>query len=215
MLRELYSVVVGLALLGALQNLIEKSPTAGVFIHWNLALWFGAVFVTLLPFYHGALRYLDDVYILGPRKPKRLALLVDYLFLFSEACLLVVLGLLLARPEAFTPVFATLIGVDIIWALAGYFITETGFGSIWRWLLINLVTLFVLAAITYTPFLSGAKPYHIVCLAFLRTISDYIWCWDMYFPEPQTSKHKKGSEGSETEREWEECCENENVESRS
>src|ERR1700739_376328 len=136
MLRELYSVVVGLALVGAIENVIEKSPTAGVLVHWNSILWFAAVFATLLPFYHGALRYLDDVYIFAGKQPKRLALLVDYLFLFSEACLLVALGLLIARPEAFTPVFAALIGLDVIWALSGYFITETGFETVWRWLLI-------------------------------------------------------------------------------
>lgn len=182
-LKELYSVVVGMALVGAIGSVLEKSSATAISIQWVRLPWFGAFFVTLLPFYHGALRYLDNTYIFAEKAPKRWALLIDYLLLFSEACFLVVLGLVVVSPPAFRWVFAALLALDVIWAIAGYFATETGIKTSHRWLLINACALVLWAVFKFTPVLEGARPYDLVGLACARSVADYVLCWSVFFPE--------------------------------
>ena len=181
-LRELYSVVVAFALVGAIGGLVSKNASGIVFFPENIP-WFIALFTTLLPFYHGALAYLDKTYIFSTEQPKRLALLVDYLILLCEAGLFVWLGLIISDTEGFVEYYAYLLILDVFWAAAVYFLTPAGLQTVWRWLVINLVTLGLMAAISYTPFLQVLKPDVFAYLAILRSIADYIWCWGDYFPE--------------------------------
>lgn len=183
MLKELYTVVVALALVEAVGGLLSKSETSGLAIHLDRFQWFVAVFLTLLPFYHGALMYLDAAYIFAPVKPKRLALLVDYLILFCEACLLVALGLLISRPQSFVRYYMLLLSVDVVWILLGYFLTPDGIKTSWRWLVINAVSLVLVGIIEKTPMLDSFKPNYIIYLAMLRTAVDYVWCWRIYVPD--------------------------------
>src|SRR6266852_3569807 len=80
-LKELYTVAVGVALVMSVETLAKETTGAPAFAsdHFLLFLVF---FVTLIPFYHGAFRHMDDVYIFAkePHKSPGL-LLVDYLLL--------------------------------------------------------------------------------------------------------------------------------------
>ncbi len=60
-LQQLYTVVVGLALTVAITNLIDQA--APVPIRMAALPYFVSYLVTLVPFYHGALRHLDVTYL--------------------------------------------------------------------------------------------------------------------------------------------------------
>lgn len=181
-LKELYSVVMGLALVGAI-NVVVSRTESGVIVHPQYFPWFVALFATLLPFYHGAQSYLDETYIIAIEKPRPLALLIDYLILFSEAGLLVWLGIVISDATAFRRYYTILLSLDVLWAIAVYFLTPNGFKTAKRSLIINAVTLIIIAVVSYTPILEQLKPDYLFYLAILRTIFDYIICWKIYFPE--------------------------------
>lgn len=84
-IQQIYTIVVGIGLTGGVQRLIEPHLESGA-ESWltgaslaALAL-FGTLVVTLVPFYHGALRHLDDTYLFHDPKqpPKRFAILIEF-----------------------------------------------------------------------------------------------------------------------------------------
>lgn len=100
-LGALYSVVVGVALAFAMENIIDPAALGSPF-RWELLPLFFTLVVTLVPFYHGALRHLDVTYVEhGGADVKAGALLADFLLLFLEGSLFVGLSVLLGRPEVF------------------------------------------------------------------------------------------------------------------
>jgi hypothetical protein len=60
-LQELYTVAVGIALALAVQELINGSVEEP--IEWSRVPAFIGFLATLIPFYHSAMRHLDEVYI--------------------------------------------------------------------------------------------------------------------------------------------------------
>ena len=60
-----------------------------------------ALLVTLIPFYHGALRHLDEQYAGAGARQARGFVLVDFLVLFLESCVFLALAVSIARPEVF------------------------------------------------------------------------------------------------------------------
>lgn len=144
--------------------------------------WFVAFVVTLIPFYHGALRHVDEAYIFTRVRPRDLTFLVDYLILFSEAGVLFLLALVIDEPQSFLYVFALLLLVDLAWAIMTHFLTNR-FEEVRTWATINFVSLLVMALIHWTPMLDAAEPVYLVVLAVLRTAADYTFAWKFYFPE--------------------------------
>ncbi|PKP58792.1 MAG: hypothetical protein CVT89_02260 [Candidatus Altiarchaeales archaeon HGW-Altiarchaeales-2] len=100
-LENLYSVVVGLGLSIAILNLIDTTRGA-VPIKLELVPFFLAFLVTIIPFYHGALRHLDTTYIeKGGKQIRTGALLFDFSILFIESCFFIGLAVLLPTPQFF------------------------------------------------------------------------------------------------------------------
>src|SRR4051794_37746654 len=97
-LENLYSVVIGAGLSFGIVTLVDPSK-APVPLRFELLPYFVSYLVTLIPFYHGALRHLDVVYIEGKRPVRSGALLLDFLGLFLESCLFLALAVLLRAPE--------------------------------------------------------------------------------------------------------------------
>ena len=82
-LQRLYTVVVSLAVAEGLKHLLI--PKTGVPITSTDWLLFSSLLATVVPFYHGANRYLDATYVTNERKAKHNVLILDFLVLFVEA----------------------------------------------------------------------------------------------------------------------------------
>ena len=191
-LEHLYSIVVGIGLSLAIYNLIDISSD-NITFKFEFLPFFIAFLITLIPFYHGALRHLDITYIENGGKNVRTgALFIDFLALFIESCLLLALAVLLPKPIFFAWGLVALLAFDTLWA----FIAHLGFTqdikpkAELRWAIINLVTVIILSiylticnfvpTITYVsnPKLSAG----IIGFSLLRTVVDYIFCWRIYYP---------------------------------
>lgn len=192
-LINLYTVVMGVALSLAITQLIDsKSGLAAVTV--SSSLLFVAFITTLFPFYHGALRHLDDAYIENENAHIRDgALVVDFLLLLLHGIGFVILSILIAVPNHFAWALVVLLSIDVIWGVFVHFgpSSQDMHAAEWKWTIINFV--FVGLAVWYLvgngiymePIpeqLKLAIPIAIACT--LRTLVDYVWGKQFYFPKP-------------------------------
>src|SRR5262249_9038673 len=145
-----YTVVIGVALTVALTTLID--PAKGLEgIGTSPVLLFFAFLFTLFPFYHGALRHLDDAYLENQNPNiKDAALIFDFILLFLHALVFVVLALLLHKPANFAWTLTVLMGMDVVWGIFVNFGSSTKTNELApeaRWAIINAC--FVLAALFF------------------------------------------------------------------
>lgn len=191
-LESLYSVVVGLALSLGVFNLIDMTRGA-IPLKLELVPFFLAFLVTLVPFYHGALRHLDVTYVEhGGKQVRTGALLADFSILFIQSCLLLALAVLLPTPQFFAWGFAILLGVDTVWAFAAHlaFSQEVKPKAEVRWAMINLITTGILlvsfVVIGLYPPTAGPAEHRLtvslLTVSVVRTVLDYTLCWDFYYP---------------------------------
>lgn len=190
-LVSLYTVVIGVALSLAVVTVVDVEKGLES-VTLASTLLFAAFVVTLFPFYHGALRHLDDAYIENPNEHiKDGALVFDFVLLFLHAMVFVVLSLLLKKPAHFAWVLIALLSVDVVWGIFAHFasssIREMSAES--KWTVINFVfvgcaTWYLIANDIYLADLPSplklAIPIAFACI--LRTLIDYIWCRTFYFP---------------------------------
>jgi hypothetical protein len=189
-LQGLYSVVVALSLTLAAERLfpIEKdgpSP-ARAFV---LA---AALLVTLIPFYHGALRHLDELYGHGTGQAAHsFSVLVDFLLLFLESCVFLAMGASITqKSDVFGWLFFALLTLDVAWAYVTttFLVTPAQRAAPKMWLKVNLgfgLTLLaslVLFRVAWPQ--SDAWPYVILVVALARTATDYAFSWKFYVAEP-------------------------------
>ena len=190
-LMNLYTVVIGVALSRAVIGVIDERGLQSVTLETTLL--FVAFVATLFPFFHGAMRHLDDAYVENKNPHiKDGALVVDFLLLFFHALAFVVLSLLLHKPGHFAWVLVVLLSIDVIWGVFVIFGSSSNrrLTAEAKWTAINVV--FVGCAVTYlvandvgvnelqAP-LKLAIPIAFACI--LRSIFDYAWCKDFYFPK--------------------------------
>src|SRR5215218_1854450 len=83
-LKQLYSVVIALALTEAIVSLVSRTDTS-VTVHYAAVPWCIGLVFTLIPFHHGAMRHLDEAYTFPTVRYRKWTFLVDYLILFAEA----------------------------------------------------------------------------------------------------------------------------------
>jgi len=191
-LVNLYTVVIGVALSLAVVQLVNINVGLRA-ITVPLLLLFAAFIATLFPFYHGALRHLDDAYIENNHNNiKDGALVIDFILLFIHGLAFVVLSLLLSKPSEFAWVLLALLSIDVIWGLFTHFAASSMrvLTAELKWSLINIVFvgfwIWYLVAHNYY-FVDLQKPILLaIPIAFtciLRTIADYLWCRSFYFPK--------------------------------
>ena len=195
-LQELYTVAVGIALAWGIEQLAGKGgggqAAAQEVINWGALPAFVAFLVTLVPFYHGALRHLEHTYVedrgLDVRKG---SLLADFFLLFLEGCLFVLAAKFVADPRTLGLILSTLLVFDALWGLAVYLLFTKGRRR-WaelRWVQINIVAGPLLAvavfgiAPTRSPATDLTVAVTIAVIAALRTVVDYWLSWGFYFPE--------------------------------
>lgn len=195
-LQTLYTIAVGLGLERAIVNLVDISY--GIIpIKLELIPFFVAFLITLIPFYHGALRHLNFVYIEEEGKNVRSgALFTDFSLLFLESCLIFSLAILLPNPIGFFIALLLLLLVDILWALLflGFSKKEkkTSLTEL-HWLIINTIVI-ISCLINFGVLYISKVPMNIfdleisifVLVIFItRTVFDYVLCWSFYFPPIQ------------------------------
>lgn len=191
-LVSLYTVVIGVALSLAVVGLIDVH-TGLESITGSSVLLFVAFIATLFPFYHGALRHLDDAYLENDNAHiKDGALVIDFILLFLHALAFVVLSLLLNRPTHFAWVLVALLAVDVVWAVFTHFGSSSlsTLTAESKWAIINIVFVgagawYLIAHDIYLHELSEpiklAIPIAFACV--IRSLADYSWCRKLYFPK--------------------------------
>jgi hypothetical protein len=190
-LSSLYTVVIGVALSLSAVQLVNRSGGILSIPLAELLLFLSFIF-TLVPFYHGALRHLDDAYLENSNLHIRAgALILDVLLLISHGMVFVVLSLLLAKPGQFAWLLVAVLAVDVVWGALVYYgaSTHSKDGAEGKWALINLIFV-VVSGVLLLSFDIGLQlqvdptkvSAGVFAVSLLRTIADYGLCWAFYFP---------------------------------
>jgi hypothetical protein len=184
-LQTLFTVVIALALVEAIKSIIAFK-TSLVSINFNVKFLptFVALVSTLIPFHHGANRYLDETYIVkqGPIRP--LTGLIDFFFFFFEAAVFYVMALSIQQPKFFFFALLFLFGIDIIWLIFVYYSANESFKKIKHWLWLNILLVIVVLIINPGKFMADDIYKWILLAIFVvgRTVLDYIFEWPFYWP---------------------------------
>ena len=189
-LENLYSIMAGISLSVGMYNLFEPNRPSDP-IKWELLPYFATFLVILVPFYHGALRHLDDAYDAKnkSRHCSDAVHFIDFLMLLVEGCILVAVAVLTCSPIFFAWAIVILLCVDIVWAVLTNSIGITG--DKWtkpekKWAMINAMAVVILFLFLcfVSPSLSAIwLGIGLFALSSLRTTIDYWCCWEFYYPE--------------------------------
>jgi FtsH-binding integral membrane protein len=188
-LQRLYTVVVSLAVTEILKRLLINEGKSASYKEW---LMFVSLIFTLVPFYHGANRYLDATYVTGERSAKHHALMVDFIMLFLEGLLFFGLAMVTANESLFYTVLAVLFLLDIIWVGSTNLTAtrdEDKMKGYVTWAGINCIALIALLLFVWSNLLNWefwssdlAKSIALVGVAIIRTVFDYVRVWKFYYP---------------------------------
>jgi hypothetical protein len=189
-LQRLYTVVVSLAITESLRRLFLTTQTLTLS---DIAAVLSLI-ATIIPFYHGANRYLDATYVTGERsEPKSGALMADFIAIFIEGIAFFILAVLISNTKVFFSILAGLFMFDALWVSFTKLtenIEEKKVGPSYRkWAVINIIFgIFILISI-WSNLLKWqfwetetVKLIALACAAILRTVLDYIQVWRFYYP---------------------------------
>lgn len=179
-LINLYSVVAGLASVTAIkflvnpeENLIRNPFTIPIIDLFS----FLTFFCYLIPFYQGAVTYLNKTYT-REYEGKRGDILVDFLHLLGEGMVFFAMSASLSNIFFFILWLAVLIIIDTLWLSTVKLRRIEGPPDIW--LILNLITFvfiifFWLFHSIYPKIAEGLEGYTVLLFfSFLRTIYDYL-----------------------------------------
>lgn len=191
-LINLYTVVIGVALSIAVVGAIDANSGLTSVDGVQLSL-FVCFLVTLLPFFHGALRHLDDAYLedVTPNI-KTSALIIDFALLFLHALAFVLLSQLLSRPAHFAWILIAILAIDVVWGVFTHYVApsaRSGVSPELRWTFINFI--FCAFVVIYLVINEVTLEYagdelklaivlSVACV--VRSVTDYVWCRALYFP---------------------------------
>jgi hypothetical protein len=189
-LQKVYAFVISLALVQAIQIvLVDRATMDFVDLRTLLdrAPAFVALLLVLVPFYHGMNRHLDICYIENAEGQRaEAALLLDFAVFFVDSCLLFAVAYSIGHELQPFVYLGILLGVDFVWATISHFIhyTTTELPSVKRWAIINGIAVAAGLYIGLSQWYSSdAKAWLLLVVAFVRTVSDYGFCWSFYFPK--------------------------------
>jgi hypothetical protein len=189
-LARLYSVVIGIALTLAMRSSLTPDASWPL-VRLDCALNLASFFILVIPFYHGAMRHLYATYVEGggSTRVKNGALFVDFILLFLEGCAFVVMSSVISDVSKFAWMVVFVLVLDSVWGvLASLAFTGAQAQNSERiWALINLVAsvaLICMLLLVPSRFVSNLIQGQFVLLSILtlRTVIDYIFCWQFYFP---------------------------------
>ena len=190
-LQRVYAFVVSLTFAESLRRtLLTANQT--VDLRWsNKWIMSLSLVVTIIPFYHGANRYLDATYVTGERSYKyQYSLMIDFLFLFLQALLMFGLAVLITGETTQVSVndrwffggLAVLLAIDVIWILITRFTTRDSRDEarkFRRWALVNIIAIAAISVLIYF-----ARWEWLLVVSFVRFILDYVIAYDFYYPSP-------------------------------
>jgi hypothetical protein len=191
-LQRLYTVVISLAVTELLKRLLVDPSTRAFktpsLIEGTMLISF--VF-TIVPFYHGANRYLDATYVTKERTPQNDALMIDFVFLFGEALLTFALAMSCGNIQNYYLLFILLLLYDLIWVFSTQYTSKPNEGadsSYKKWLVINVIAIVIIFLLGWSKYTSlwpndDVRSLFLVAMGVLRTILDYVVAWKFYFPE--------------------------------
>jgi hypothetical protein len=202
-LQRLYTVVVSLAVTESLKRIFAPTETGVTIPSAPEGMMVTSLIATLIPFYHGANRYLDATYITGERAAKHYALMLDFFALFVEGLLFFVLAMLIRNERNFYIVLSILLIFDSLWVVSTLFSKEKIQGEavsdpkIIAWALLNIVSVLVILFFLFSNIWPTEDRRRISALVvvILRTVIDYILLWSFYYPY-SLHKQKEQSAGS-------------------
>jgi hypothetical protein len=183
-LQKIYAVVIALAIAQAIQSLL-RDPVAGTLLALSQILpglpAFVAFLVTLVPFWHGMNRHLDRCYLEKKSAVVQGALLLDFVTFFLEASLLFAAAWSLRSGIYSFAALGALLLADMLWGFISHEIHFPGQKShVRRWSAINLVAIVIAILVVDYPF--QHRSIVLMVVAIMRSIVDYGFCWDFYFP---------------------------------
>jgi hypothetical protein len=191
-LGNLYTVVIAAALTAAVVIALDVGKGLQS-LELHTSFLFVAFVATLLPFFHGALRHLDDAYVENDNPQiKTGALIIDFALLFLHALAFLVLSQLLKKPADFAWTLILLLAIDVVWgAFANFGSSSSGpLSAESRWAIINFVFVSVVGVGLYAydiPVGWSGVPNKLAALVMvacvLRSLADYFWCKEVYFPK--------------------------------
>jgi hypothetical protein len=196
-LQRLYTVVISLALTEYLRRLLTDVVTGPSLPGYNRWLMFVSLVFTVVPFYHGANRYLDATYVTGERSAHRGALMIDFLVLFVEGLGFFAVAMLAFKGrEYFYTGLAALFVLDAGWVWLTNLMAsspEHRMAGFTPWAMVNVVAaallcIFVWSAVLGHSFWNTAIATNIALMivTISRTIYDYHAVWNFYYPKDST-----------------------------
>ena len=193
-LVNLYTVVIGAALSLAIARTINFT-TGLTSVSGVSLLLFLCFVITLFPFFHGALRHLDDAFIENVNPNIRTgALIIDFALLFLHALAFVVLSQLLQHPSHFAWFLIAVLAIDVFWGVFAHFGSSSPreLSAEWKWTIINFIFIGIAAIYLVSNDIFLDYNSHTLKLSILlaiacvlRTAADYVWCSDLYFPSSE------------------------------
>ncbi len=184
-LKALFNIIIGLAIVESIKAVVGIDLSTKILsINKHNIFFVGALFFTILPFQQGASRYLDNKYINTENIKRKMEGIIDFAFFLIEAIIFYAAALSITQPKVFFLSLVIVLALDVIWIIFVFF-SGGNFKDVWKWLVINLVAIFVIAILLYTPLLNDDTPKWIIlsALCLVRTITDYISTWNFYWPK--------------------------------
>jgi hypothetical protein len=191
-LQRIYAFIIALAFGNSLTKLFVNPGTqtpdlTKLFTEGGVL--FACFVATVIPFFHGMNRHLDDIYALrrmskanrGPHLPPRNgAIMVDLIVFVLEAGLLYLLAAAVLDRHAFFILLPTLLAMDIFWAMITWLITGS---PALKWAAVNILALIaVLVSKGLNQLTSESLLMLLTGIVILRSVADYWFNWDFYFP---------------------------------
>ncbi len=192
-LQRLYTIVAGLSLTTAVAHLVVPDPESRAVVHIaqisinaDVLPMFITFVMTIVPFYHGANRYLDHAYVFMDSgvAPRPLVAMLDFGFFFSQALIFYSMGLGITAPTAFYGLYVIILLVDVMWISLVYIAHNAAFNDVRTWLVINTITLAIAFVMLNTPVLPEdvTRWSFLAVLSIARTVLDYGLNWGFYWP---------------------------------
>ena len=187
----LYGVVMALALTSSIALTVTPYGIALSPFELNpqdLAI-FGALFITIVPFYHGASVYMLTTYQNHTYSTKKGAPLVDFFTLSLEGVVFYAMGRSIHNLDSFIVWFIILLVIDLVWHGFTYFKAEEPQKVAPRWwAILNGATVLVLIVLSSISVETFVQVYALLfAVATVRTVLDYGLCYSYYFPPSRKS----------------------------
>jgi hypothetical protein len=190
-LQRLYGVKVALSITTAIGLTISSNGIALNPLDLsspNIAL-FGAFFITVVPFYHGGSMHLLRNYIHANPIKKRGVALFDFLALSFEGVVFFAIAASIKNLTSFETWFLILLVLDTLWLGFTYLASDKNDPAPKLWAIINgaMIVFFIVILGIGDNILP--QIYSLIFVAaVIRTVIDYAYCYDYYFPDSKRGK---------------------------